>query len=87
MPHGVGIFYYRERLSISTWSAVILASPFLFPSIILCIVALYALHRARPEDVPRVLSTFGYSFGRLASRIPTHREVHPDAPDDVEEIR
>lgn len=55
------------------WSAFWLALPFVVLCLVLAVVTVVALLRARPEDVPRVFSTFGSSLAQLARWLPRQR--------------
>ena len=63
----------------SPWSLALLVSPFLALAVVLCVVVVVAVRRARPEDVPIVLYVFVVAFIRLADRLPRRRRRRIDS--------
>ncbi len=70
-----------------SWPLLLLVMPYLFLALTLCIAMLFALHRARPEDIPEVFSLFGSTFTQLANRMPLRAGIQQEAPVGIENAR
>jgi hypothetical protein len=67
---------------VSSWMPLLLISPFLALTLVLGVVAVIALRRARVEDVPAVLSICVAAFTPLINRLPRETTSPAAVPDD-----
>ena len=64
-----------SAVSVWSWSQFWIGVPIVLMICIFGLVSVIAVVRARPEDVPRVLTIIGSAFSRLAERFRTQHDA------------